>query len=285
MKNLRVLSLESRRSVEMAKLIANQGGIPVSAPSMREVPLEENPAAAAFAAGLLAARFDVIVFLTGVGARALMALLQKRYSRDELLEALRRAAVVPRGPKPLAVLREWAVPVAFSVPEPNTWRELLAEFDARRDAVPLAGRRLALQEYGVPNSDLVRELHARGAQVTTVPVYTWALPQDTAPLRDAVRAILAGGIDVVLVTSAQQVHHLFQVAAEHGDAAPRLRDTLRRSLLASIGPTSTACLQQYGLDADLEPSHPRMGILVKETAERADTLLAAKRAGRNPAGR
>jgi uroporphyrinogen-III synthase len=39
---LRVLSLESRRASEMAKLIANHGGEPVVAPSMREVPRESN---------------------------------------------------------------------------------------------------------------------------------------------------------------------------------------------------------------------------------------------------
>ena len=40
---LRVLSLESRRSAEIEKLIRARGGQPFVAPSMREVPLEDNP--------------------------------------------------------------------------------------------------------------------------------------------------------------------------------------------------------------------------------------------------
>ena len=42
---LKVVSFESRRAKEMAELIRRYGGEPVTAPSMREVPLSENRAA------------------------------------------------------------------------------------------------------------------------------------------------------------------------------------------------------------------------------------------------
>ena len=49
---LRVVSFESRRAAEMAKLIQNYGGQPLVAPSMREVPLESNVDARDFCRGL-----------------------------------------------------------------------------------------------------------------------------------------------------------------------------------------------------------------------------------------
>ncbi len=67
---LRVLSLESRRGPEMAKLIGNYGGEAIVAPSMREIPLESNTEALAFARTLFAGGFDIVKFLTGVGTRA-----------------------------------------------------------------------------------------------------------------------------------------------------------------------------------------------------------------------
>ena len=276
MNGLRVVSFESRRAQEMGWLIAAKGGRPISAPTLREVPLEENPVALAFGEELLAGRYQMIIFLTGVGTRTLFELLEKRYSSEELVASLKRVVVVVRGPKPTAVLREIGVPITVTAPEPNTWREVLAELDARRDEVPLKGRRVAVQEYGVPNPELVRKLEARGAIVTRVPVYRWTLPQDLAPLRSAIGAIIAGEVDLALFTNMIQVVHLFQVAEQKG-LADELRQAFRRVVVASIGPTASGCLREYGLDVDLEPQHPRMGYLVKEAAEAAVTLLGRKR--------
>jgi uroporphyrinogen-III synthase len=133
-----------------------------------------------------------------------------------------------------------------------------------------------VQEYGVSNPDLLAGLAERGAQVTSVPVYEWGLPEDLGPLRAAVAAIARGEIDVVLFTTAMQVNHLLQIAAEmkQEDA---VRRALSRMLIASIGPTTSERLREYGLAADIEPTHPRMGYLVNETAEQSAAILRQKR--------
>src|ERR1041384_4882077 len=101
--NLHVLALESRRAEEMARLITNQGGAAVVAPSMREIPLESNSEALAFAATLASGGFDVVIFLTGVGTRALARVVESAYSRDQFVSLLKRVTVVARGSKPAAV--------------------------------------------------------------------------------------------------------------------------------------------------------------------------------------
>jgi uroporphyrinogen-III synthase len=267
---LRVLSLESRRASEIERLIRSQGGDPFVAPSMREAPLSDNPAAFAFADGLLQRRFDMVIFLTGVGARLLNQALETRYRPGMLAESLRQVTVVVRGSKPMAVMREWGVPVAVAVPEPNTWREVLAALEGRPE------RRIAVQEYGRPATDLEDGLRARGAEVLRVPVYQWTLPDDCGPLREAARRLAAGEFDVVLFTTSVQAAHLLRIAEELG-----IGDAVRRSLgrvaVASVGPSTSEALADAGISPDLEPSHPKMGFLVNETAARAREILQLKR--------
>jgi uroporphyrinogen-III synthase len=248
---------------------------------MREVPRDANSAAIEFARTLVAGGYDAVIFLTGVGTRALVRAVETVCSREQFAEALRRVAVVARGPKPVSALKELGVPVTLTVPQPNTWRELLATLDEHRQMLPLEGCRVAVQEYGVPNPELLAGLVARGAHVSRVPVYEWALPEDSGPLRAAVQGIASGEFDVVLFTTSVQVTHLMEVARELG-LAEDLRRAMQAMVTGSIGPTTTEGLTGHGLTADFEASQPRMGVLVTEAAARAALLLRNKRQGSAP---
>ena len=269
---LRVVSFESRRAPEMAELIRRHGGDPISAPSLREVPLSENREALDYVARLAAGEVDIVILMTGVGLRTLARAVAAEYPQARLAAALRQATLVARGPKPAAALRELGLQPDVAVPEPNTWREILATLDAQ---LAVAGKRVAVQEYGVTNTEFVDGLAARGATVLRVPIYNWALPENLDPLRAAIRAVCDGAVDVALFTSATQVYHLFQVA---GDAADRLRAGFRPVLIASIGPVCSEALREHGLVPDLEPAHAKMGQLVSEVARRGKQMLAVKRA-------
>jgi uroporphyrinogen-III synthase len=269
---LRVLSLESRRASEMAELVRRHGGEPISAPSMREVPLGDNPAALEFAEQLLAGEIDVAIFLTGVGTRFLAEMLAERLPKEHLGAALARIVTVVRGPKPRAALADLGVQPTVVTPEPNTWRELEQSLER---ATPLDGRTIAIQEYGAPNVDLAKALERRGARVLRVPVYRWALPHDLGPLHRAIEAIREGGVDVAMFTSGMQVEHLFSVAGEDREAA--LASGLRAAVVASIGPICNEALLRHGIAADVIPAHPKMGHLVRAAAEAAASILARKR--------
>jgi uroporphyrinogen-III synthase len=274
---LRVLVLESRRARELGLIVTSYGGEPLVAPSMREVPIESNAEAVRFIDDLIAGEFDLVILLTGVGSRVLLDIVQRvQGTKKRLIDALREAVVVCRGPKPLAVMREIEVPVFLTAPEPNTWRELLAALDQRKSELSLDGLNVAVQEYGASNPDLLAGLEARGARVTPVPVYQWALPEDVEPLRRAARAIAEGELDVVLFTTATQAVHLMKIADELL-LADRVLAGLQRMVVASIGPTTSEELRQRGIHIDLEPSHPKMGFLVREAAEQASDLLRQKR--------
>lgn len=270
---LRVCSFESRRGAEMRSLLERHGCVPTIAPSMREVPLDEHAAVFHFVEELLAGRINIVVFMTGVGARALLAAVETRWPRAEFFRLLHGLTVVVRGPKPVAVLREWEVRIDHRAPEPNTWRELLQTLD---DFVPLKGQCVAVQEYGVPNSEFYAALATRGATVITVPVYRWEFPEDPEPLRSAVHATIAGQFDVLMLTSANQLHNVIKMADAEGVRNAWLT-AASQCVIASIGPTASEMIQSYGLPVDVEPTHGKMGTLVRETSERAPAILTSKR--------
>ena len=267
---MRVLALESRRATEIAELIRRRQGEAIFAPSMREAPLASHDDAFRFAARLFEGEFEMMIFLTGVGTRARSKVLETRFPAPAFAAALRKIVIVARGPKPSAALRELNVPVTINIPEPNTWREILVALDGRPE------RRIAVQEYGRPSRDLYAGLRARGLDVTPVPVYQYALPEDLGPLRDAVKELAAKRIDVAMFTTAIQVNHLVETAREM-QCEDRMIAGLRHALIASIGPSTNEALDEIGIVPDITPTHPKMGFLVKETADRAQELLALKR--------
>jgi uroporphyrinogen-III synthase len=259
-----VLSFESRRSAEIVALIENCGGRAMVAPATREVPAANSTDVARFAGALLAGKIDLVIFLTGVGTRALARAIEPFCAREEFVSALSKVPVLARGPKPVAALKELGVPILWNVPEPNTWREILQVLDSNK--VSLQDRCVAVQEYGVPNKDLVRGLQERGAEVLAVHVYDWALPEDIAPLRSAIQALIAGNMEVVLFTAAIQAHHLLQVGEEM-NCRDSLVDALGKVKVASIGPVTSEALGEYGIRVSMEPTHPKMGFLVREASE------------------
>lgn len=270
-----MVAFESRRAAEIATLISRHGGIPRVAPSMREVPLEHNTEVMTFGEKLLAEQLDAVIFMTGVGVTTLLQVLESRYARTRIIEALSRTRIVARGSKTVRALEEMGVPIAVKVPEPNTWHEVLRKLDERPQGFELKGARIALQEYGAPNDALVTELEARGAVVLRVPVYRWTLPEDMAPLESVLHEIIEGRARIALFTNAVQADHLMLFAAQK-KCEPELRRALAGCVVCSIGPTCSEALIARGLAVDFEPELHKMGILIHEAARRAPGLLRQK---------
>lgn len=260
-----VVSFESRLADETAGMIEKQGGTPISAPSMQEVPLEEHDAVFDFADHLFAGDVDMLICMTGVGTRMLVDTLEIRHDRGEILEALRQLQIVARGPKPVRALKKFDLPVTLKVPEPNTWKELLEVLDASSDEVSVDGRFVAVQEYGRSNEKLNRGLEERGARLFRVPIYRWALPDDLEPLRTGIRSIVDGTADVAMFTSRTQADHVMQLA-EQDSLASELREAFERIFVASIGPVCTQGLESHGISVDFVPEHPKLGVFVRDLA-------------------
>lgn len=274
---LRVVCFESRRSAESSRLIARQGGAPIEAPTLREVPLRGPSGIDDLERDLARGAPVLLVLLTGVGTELLIEGLAQGSSRERALELLRAPSttIVCRGPKPHAVLKPAGVKPAVVVGEPNTWRDVLQEIDAR---ALLADKHVYVQEYGRTNAELVQGLLDRGApSVRQIKTYAWHLPEDLAPLDAAIERIAADDAEVALFTSGIQLTHLLKVAEDRGRTAPLLRG-LSRMVIASVGPLTSEALRAAGLPPDIEPEHPKLGHLMVALGALAQRVLADKRA-------
>ncbi len=273
--DLVVVAFEARRAAELAEMIRRHGGIPVSAPAMREVPRQNPIDLYQYVEQLRAGRFDVVVLLTGVGLKKLVQQVADKFPPHEIALALRSATLVARGPKPVAALRELGLSPQWLVPEPHTWRELLAVLDLH---VPLQGKLLAVHEYGVTNEELIRALTERGAQVHRVSIYQWDYPENVLPLRTGIRTILDGKAAVAVFTSASQVHNVWAFVEQEFESELDLWQTrIEQTIVASVGPICSQALRQHGVEPDLEASPPKMGALMHLVALHARSCLQKKR--------
>lgn len=262
----RVLLLESRWPKILSDLVRRHGGEPVCAPAVEEVPAPAEELADPLGR-LSSGEVDWVVFLTGVGVQRLYDAACVLGIAEAFVEALRRLPVAVRGPKPVGVLSRWGIRPQISAPSPHTAAELCQALELAE----LRGQRVFVQHYGEPNQRLRDYLLRRGAQVVDAVPYRWAVPREVGPLIGAVRALAAGGVDALVVTSRPQVLHLLQVAEQHG-LGEAVREALNgRVVVAAVGPTSRAALEDYGIRVAVTPEHPKMAPLVAALAAHRGT--------------
>jgi len=270
----RVAIFETRFKDEFANLVRKQGAEPLIGPAMVEAPLTLGPELRGFAEALRQGEVDALLVLTGVGNRKLVTLLAPIMDKDELRDLLAKIVVVARGPKAVKALRELGVTPQVTASEPHTWETLLVGLT---EHMSVAGKRIALQQYGVPHERLTQALEEARADVLQVPVYRWQLPADLAPLEQVIDEICEGTVDAILFTSGPQAGALIEVAQRRG-REPALRAALTRLALGSVGPSCTEAMRNLELEPDFEPVHGKMGHLVLEAARKVSGVLARKRA-------
>lgn len=269
---LAVAAFESRMATEMTRLIKRYGGRPFVAPALREIPIQDNAAALRFGARLIDGQVDMLILMTGIGATTLFDILRLQYPLPSIMARLNQTVIVARGPKPVAALKVLGIIPTLTVPEPNTWVEVVATLD---EYCSVKGLRVAVQEYGVSHPDLLKAINQRGAEVIPVPIYRWALPEDRGPLKQVLGKIMEGRIDLTLITNAAQIDHVMQLLEQEGTVA-QFKVACKRMVVASIGSIASERLRHHDLPVDFEPSHPKMGILVKEISEQVYSVREAK---------
>jgi uroporphyrinogen-III synthase len=249
--------LEARMESELASLVRRHGGVPICAPALREV---ERDCAQDLGRAIdtLVRPGGLIAIATGAGLDRCLSIAKGLGRSEDLRKALETAMVVCRGPKPVAVLKRAGLPVHVRAEAPHTTRELIASLDA----LEVAGRSAVYVHDGGASRAVPDALRHRGANVVEVQPYEWALPEDTARLRDLVAAIIAGTVDALVVTTQVQARHLFEVADLTG-AREDLRDALRgHVIVAAVGPTSAQALVDLGAPPHVVPDQHKMGSLV-----------------------
>ena len=257
MKSKVVAILETRTGAHLGELIARRGGIPMLAPALEEVPDVDPNAVASLLAQWRIDPFNVVIFQTGVGTRALFQATDAAGLTGELKRHLSSSVVVVRGPKPVGELNAREVRIDIRATSPFTSEMVLAAVSD----VPMREARVLVQRYGAANRLLCEALEERGASVQEIATYRWALPSDTRPLTELLEALARSSVDAVVFTSAVQIHNLYRVAENTGRAAG-LAERLNRLVIGSIGPVCSRALREHGITPSFEADPPKLGPLV-----------------------
>ncbi|MGW6981165.1 uroporphyrinogen-III synthase [Streptomyces sp. NPDC054932] len=247
----------ARRADELIALLRRRGAAVLHAPALRIVPLADDSELLAATKELIACAPDVVVATTAIGFRGWIEAADGWGVGEDLLERLRAAELLARGPKVKGAIRAAGLVETWS---PDS--ESLAEVLERLLSAGVAGRRIALQLHGEPLPGFVEALRAGGAEVVVVPVYRWMAPEDLAPLDRLLDAMIGGGVDAVSFTSAPAAASLLSRAEERG-LKDAVLDALRGRLLsACVGPVTALPLQAHGVET-VQPERFRLGPLVQ----------------------
>ncbi|MFD6973005.1 uroporphyrinogen-III synthase [Streptomyces sp. NPDC059979] len=263
----------ARRADELIALLRRRGAAVLHAPALRIVPLADDSELLAATRELIGRAPDVVVATTAIGFRGWIEAADGWGVGEELLERLRAAELLARGPKVKGAIRAAGLVETWS---PDS--ESLAEVLERLLSAGVTGRRIALQLHGEPLPGFVEALRAGGADVVVVPVYRWMAPEDLGPLDRLLDAMVVGGVDAVSFTSAPAAASLLSRAEERG-VLEAVLDALRgRLLTACVGPVTALPLQAHGVGT-VQPERFRLGPLVqllcKELPGRARVLPVA----------
>ena len=253
----------ARRKEELGALLDRRGARVVYAPAIRIVPLSDDAELVAATREVMARPVDLVVATTGVGFRGW---LEAADAWDlPLVDHLRPARVLARGPKARGAIRGGGLVDAWS-PESESSAEVLSHLLSGAEG-PLEGRRIAVQLHGDPLPDLVEGLRRAGAEVVTVPVYRWVLPEDVALVRRLVASIVSCAVDAVTFTSAPAAASLLTVADELGSHEPLVAAMQDRVLAIAVGGVTAGPLDAAGIPT-YQPERARLGALAREVVAR-----------------
>lgn len=259
----------ARRAEELGTLLTRRGATVLHAPALRIVPLADDSELRAATGQLLDKAPDVVIATTAVGFRGWIEAADGWGTGDRLLDVLRGAELLARGPKVKGAIRGAGLTESWS---PGS--ESMAEVLERLLGEGVEGRRIALQLHGEPLPGFVEALREAGAEVVGVPVYRWMPPEDIAPLDRMLDVTAARGLDALTFTSAPAVTSYLNRAEARGMLPEVLSALGHDVLVACVGPVTAQPLQARGIDT-VQPERFRLGPLVH--------LLCARLPARAPA--
>ncbi|WP_369401118.1 uroporphyrinogen-III synthase [Demequina silvatica] len=247
-----------RRKRELASALERRGAIVKHAPALSTIPHLDDARLIEDTRALIAAPPDIVVATTGIGFRGWIEAADAAGLAEDLLDALRGARFIARGPKARGAIQQAGLEADW-VAESETAAEL-------RDyllAEGVDGLRVAVQHHGNGSDGLDEAFTAAGATVQSLLVYGWGAPLAPEMHEEWIDQAACGGADAVLFTSAP--------AAESWLATARSREVLDaiRALaargdlvIAAVGPVTAAPLEAAGLTVQ-HPDRWRLGALVR----------------------
>jgi uroporphyrinogen-III synthase len=251
----------ARRADELGALLARRGAVVVHGPAIQLVQQSDDVELLMATRAVVEGPIDIAVASTGVGFRGWLEAAEGWGLGEALINRLRGAVLLARGPKARGAIRAAGLADSWS-PE----SESVAELQDYLLSADLTGLRIAVQLHGEPLPDFVAALTRAGAEVVAVPVYRWALPTDLGPLDRLLELTVTGGLEALTFTSAPAAVVLLERATQLG-AGEELMRRLRADVLAvCVGPITAKPLAERGVPI-VQPARARLGSMVRELTD------------------
>jgi uroporphyrinogen-III synthase len=263
-----------RRAAEQIAMLERRGATVVHGPAIRTHPLRVDRVLADAIEDLIAHPPEVTVLSTGIGVRGVIEAAEVLGRAEALVDALARSRVHVRGPKAHGAAVTVDLPVAWGTSSGMS-SEVLEELGRRG----IAGVRIALQLDGAAQHPLAEALVAAGADLVTLPVYRWSLPDDLTPVRRLAQAVIEGRVDAVTFTARPQIESLCEIAETEG-ALDRLRRGFAQGVVvACVGPVCAEAATAAGFGEPVVPVRPRLGSMVVAVSDALRNRSVAFRCG------
>jgi uroporphyrinogen-III synthase len=246
----RILILETREEAQFSRLLTEQGADVVQCPMFAIHDLPDPAPVEAWIRICIAQPFDDLVLMTGEGLRRLMKVARRLDVEPDFTAALGKIRKFARGPKPGRALREIGLEPQMTTEKPTS--EGVIEMLSRVD---LGGHRVGLQLY--PDKDhgaLLRAITGAGAKVESVTPYVYDAQAADANIVTAIEEMAQERIDAIALTNLGQIRRLIEVARAKG-TEDRLREGLKKTPIAAVGPAVADELASHGLAADIYPAN------------------------------
>ena len=246
----RILILETREEAQFSRLLTEQGADVVQCPMFAINDVPDPAPVEAWIRSCIAQPFDDLVLMTGEGLRRLMKVVRRLDVEREFVAALGRSQKFARGPKPGRALREIGLEPQMTTEKPTS--EGVIEMLARVD---LKGHRVGLQLY--PDKDhgaLLGAIAGAGASIESVTPYVYDVQAADTNIVTAIEEMAEQRIDAIALTNLGQIRRLIEVARQRG-CEERLREGLKKTPIAAVGPAVTEELATHGLRADIYPAN------------------------------
>ncbi len=261
-----------RRWDEQTQLLERRGARVVHGPTIRTLPLGDEDRLRLATESLIADPPDVVLFTTGLGVRSWLAGAEGLGLGDALLDVLRSALVLARGPKAVGAALTAGIDVDWCTPNSRN-SELMEHLAAahRGGTLPIGEGhdvpRVAVQLDGSPDEWMAAAVADLGVDMVAVPVYRWELPEDRSQARRAIQGVVDGSIDAVTFTAAHAVTNFFTIADELGVTDEVLAAFATGTTVAVVvGPVCADRVRSFGIEEAIEPVTPRLGAMVRAFA-------------------
>ena len=246
----RILILETREEAQFSKLLQEQGADVLQCPMFVINDQPDTEPVENWIKRAIRHPFDDLVLMTGEGLRRIVKVARRIGLQQPFVARLGEMRKFARGPKPVRALRELGLEAQVVTEKPTS--EGIAETLAKLE---LKGRRLGIQLY--PEQDhgkLLGAIEAQGAKVDAVLPYIYDAKAAEPNIVAAIDEMAAGRIDAIALTSRGQARRLIDTAKSRG-LEGKLKDALKRTKVASVGPVVSDELKGFGIATDIYPEN------------------------------